>query len=479
MESSSQCEMEWLCGRDKPQKFRFWFSWLTLVGLFATVSTVCSASNFIDKTHSSTSDSIADLDSRFQTALDQYLSSRELGPNKQSINWDSVLNPSKSPLNNLIEIRRHEKALLQKLDRPEIFEVLDYLYQYNDTAMVRKLTDRIKAKGGAEPIALHYLMLAKYYEGRGRWDGVRASLKNIKVAALPEQDQHYYYLLMGYALQQLKEHRKSYLYYRKVPSGSPYYIYAKLNEGTAYLKQGWWTEAHIEFNKAIGAVHEDTQAEILNRLYVTLGFSQLHYEFYRDARKTLHNVSLNSKYTNKALMGLGLSAAYQEDFVGAINAFKILADKKPQDLNVDEVKLLLPKSYEEIGDLASAMEEYQTSIDYYKRKSKQIGQMRREISRSKQDELLQLIDRLKITDEQLFSESNLVPEYFLNNFSLLNDISKAVPDLRKYRYIEDLQADYSREIKSVLRSNLQVRDDMIDSYLSQAKLGMAKLYDRD
>ena len=240
------------------------------------------------------------------------------------------------------------------------------LYGNNETATLRDLTDCVNAKADPVAKAENYFLLAKYYYQRKNWQGVLAALSKVDIKHLSIADGHYSELLEGYALQAQKKHRQAINIYKRIPPSSPYYTHAKINEGTAYLRQGWWTEAHHEFKQAISANTHAQTRDLTNRVYVTLGFSQLHHEFYRDARDTLRNVSLDSDYTNRALMGLGLAAAYQEDYSGALNAFNRLATNNQVDLSVDESFLLVPNTYEELGDQDKAAEAYLKAIEFYK-----------------------------------------------------------------------------------------------------------------
>lgn len=424
---------------------------------------------------------LAKLDLIYQQILDEYLTEHVSTSitNASHSELEALTSDQYPPLVNLRRIREHMPSLMKSTDQELRYQVLAYLYKHNDTASVSKFTERVKTKGTSAQKAKHYLLLAQYYWSRDNWKGTRAALTNVDRTSLVTQDQQYYYLLMGYALQQLKEHRKAYRYYRRIPQSSPYYGYAKLNEGTAYLRQGWWTEAFIEFESAIEAAKlEKTPDDLLDRIYVTLGFAQLTYEFYRDSRITLRNVSVESEYTNKALMGLGLSAAYQKDFAGAVNAFGILVKKPEKDVTVDEAMLLLPKAYEEIGNLALAMENYQNAINYYQAKLSQIAQSQKNLKNSSASSLLTATKKSREFDSEQFASGSVVPDYNFQNYSALLEMRKtASPKLT--RKIDELLKRYSSQIKSMVDTSLKRRTSMVDSYLSQAKLGMAKLYDQE
>lgn len=429
---------------------------------------------------------LPELDSRFQEALDAYLRQQIKAvsnkPSNQKLLFLALLDfiqGADKPLDKLVAIRLNMVRVLENLQHPRIFELLDFLYLKNDTAAIKRISDAIKQTGSPSFRATNYFLLAKYYNSRGNWKGVKAALANLDVNELSLADQHYYYLLMGFALQQLKEHRQGYLYYRKIPAESPYYAHAKLNEGTAYLRQGWWTEAQIEIKHALASTQSSSDQNFKDRLYTVLGYLQLHYEFYRDARESLRNVSINGQYTNKALMGLGLSAAYQKDYDGAINAFKILSEKTSHDLNVDEVKLLLPKAYEEIADFGMATSAYQNAIAYYNSRLLKIEKILSDLDKTPKSALGDALRELDFSELEIYGKPHYIPMYFYDNYQLIVAMQTKPLDADTIKTVDQLQSRYQTQLKMMVRDNIKLRKAIINSYLSQAKFGMANLYDNE
>lgn len=375
-------------------------------------------------------------------------------------------------------IRSNMELLRGAPGKGEFAELLAYLYEVNDTATVQQLTEHLKTAGDAAALSRNYFLLAQYYERRENWQGVQGALSKVDVRELDAGDRHYYPLLMGYALQNLKDHRKSLQYYQQIPGNSPYFAYAKLNEGTANLRQGWWTEAHLEFERAIQFLTDNARDESLrNRLLVVLGYSQLHYEFYRDARNTLRKVAVTSDSANKALMGIGLAAAYQKDFVGAANAFRLLTEKPAADLSVDEAFLLLPYAQVETGDRAAAGLAYQKAIDHYQRKLEELQRLQNGVLKADQDQLLKNIGAAETRATELFGGTSTVPGYLQKNFANLLRMPPLPGETGLEKTAWDLRQRYQAHLRDVTAQNIGARRAILDSYLSQAKFGMAKLYD--
>jgi hypothetical protein len=384
-----------------------------------------------------------------------------------------------SVLDALAAIRAHQNLLLQSITKKEFGVLLEYLYRNNDTATIQGLTEGLKKSGDPVALSRNYFLLARYYESRRNWRGVQAALGKVNPRDLDIGDSHYYNLLMGFALQNLKQHRKALKFYQQVPRTSPYFSHVKLNEGTAFLRQGWWTEAHLEFEKAIQSLDQTGgDDELRNRILVVLGYSQLNYEFYRDARHTFRKVALASEAMNKALMGIGLAAAYQKDFAGAANAFEILAGKTPADLSVDEAFLLLPVAQAEARDGAAAATAYQNAIRHYENKIRELADLQQKLQASDLDASLRTIRELDKRSSELYGEQAGIPAFLLDNYQNLLAMREASVSLGLKPHFNLLHEEYKELLQGITHTNIDSRIGILNSYLSQAKFGMAQLYDK-
>lgn len=455
--------------------------WLIVVGMLFSASLATAQST--GKTPSTPKlDEIEAADQKYQEFLDQFYRQHSkrypsaLLTDIQSLAEVVVDAPA---LDALAAIRANQDLILQNITKKEFDVLLEYLYRNNDTATIQSVTEGLKKS--ADPVALsrNYFMLAKYYESRRNWRGVQAALSKVNQRDLGVGDTHYYNLLMGFALQNLKQHRKALKFYQQIPQTSPYFSHVKLNEGTAFLRQGWWTEAHLEFEKAIQALEQSGgDAELRNRILVVLGYSQLNYEFYRDARNTFRKVALTSDSINKALMGVGLAAAYQKDFAGAANAFQILAAKTPADLSVDEAYLLLPVAQAEAGDGAGAATAYQNAVRHYEDKLRELTSLQQKLKASDLDASLRTIRELDNRSAELYGEQSGIPAFLLDNYQNLLAMREASASVGLKSQFNSLHGDYKQLLQGITHTNIDSRIGILNSYLSQAKFGMAQLYDK-
>lgn len=427
-------------------------------------------------------DTLESADQQYQTFTDlfyrQYLKSRPSAP-ASGIQALAQMVDAAPLLETIAAIRANQDLLLQNATKREFEVLLEFLYRNNDTATIQALTEGLKKSGDPVALSHNYFLLAKYYESRQNWRGIQAALSKVNQRELSVGDNHYYHLLMGFALQNLKQHRQALKFYQQIPQASPYFSHVKLNEGTAFLRQGWWTEAHLEFEKAIKALDQSGgDAELRNRILVVLGYSQLNYEFYRDARDTFRRVALDSGSMNKALMGIGVAAAYQKDFAGAANAFRILTEKVPSDLNVDEAYLLLPVAQAEAGDGAAAAIAYQNAIRHYENKIQELEALQQRLKDSDFDVSLRTIRELDNRAWEIYGGQEGSPKFLMNNYQNLLALRDASTGLGLAAQFTALHDEYKKLLQGITHTNVDSRIGILNSYLSQAKFGMAQLYDK-
>ncbi len=375
-----------------------------------------------------------------------------------------------------ILIRSHKQLLWTQFETDLFWSAMAWLYRANDTATVREFMEFIKKQNNPKALARSWFLLARYYEERGQWAAVQGALTKIENKFLPPGDAEYAVFLRGFALQQVKQHRPATDIYRTISSASPWYPHARLNEGIAYLRQGWWSEAHLQFHKAIAASADAGDDELENRLLVVLGYSQLHFEFYRDARETFRKVNLDSIYAQRALLGLGLAAAHQTDFQGALNAFLRLAGTGALNASVDEAWLLVPYAYEELGQRALALESYEKAKSRYRQRLVDVEKSMDSVGSNTLPILEKLALYRKPADETAPVERP-VPAFIEENFRLLQSLQTLAKARHLSMSADELLARYERWINQALRNALEEQKDTLNGYQSQVQFGLARLYD--
>ena len=259
----------------------------------------------------------------------------------------------------------------QNIDTTPIIKICSVLFEANEWNTASLLYKKVKKQGDKSLVSNVSLSLAKYYFSRNQWQETIGIVDSIS-SDLPPEDYHNALLVRGISLQRLQKHRTALEQYTKIPPGSRYYVAARLNMAIANIRQDWWTDAHTIINDLLNDKGLASDDELTDRLYIVLGYSLIQQQYYRNSRDAFRNVRLDGKYTNKALLGLALTAAYQEDYVGALNAIKVLKASKTRDLPVDEANLLLPYFYERLKQLSTASAGYIEAIKYYEVRAQDI-----------------------------------------------------------------------------------------------------------
>jgi hypothetical protein len=222
------------------------------------------------------------------------------------------------------------------------------------------------------------------------------------------------------------------------------------------------------------------QEEALNRLYLTLGYSLLSQKNYRDSRDYFRYISVDSLFSNRALLGITLTAANQNDFVGALNSAHILKDKQTYALPVDESYLLIPYFYEKLQQPTTASAGYLEAINYYKKRITEVQSLiDSEIDLGNYPINTNINTTLEIENNPVNFSADY-PDYFFENYSSLKIYARYLEQIDneeiKSKY-EQLKSQYEHTIVKMIRHILIKRVEQLNSYMGQSRFGLARLYD--
>lgn len=363
-------------------------------------------------------------------------------------------------------------AIARQIHLPQIQKIAALALSLHNIAIAENLLKIAKNQGDSFGEARITFELAKYNADQGRWANVITMLKDSGVIEnLTKEDAAEANLLIGTALQQQKKHRDAMSFYEKIKPDSPHYRLAQLNLATANIRQDWWSDAQLAIQNGL-KINRSKKDDLDYRLYTVLGYSQIQFGFYRDARESFRNVSLKSSYTNRALLGLGMAALHQEDFIGALSAFNHLREKQDNDISVAESYLLSAFTSRQLGQHEAALSAYQEAIAYYSTLSKkQAAALSNLINGAATS---QSIDAIFLRPE---SRNNKPLRQLAEKINLVADVlgqplsNSHVTALTKCKTA--LQKDYLATAQQLLATE----QEAITSYLSQSKFGLATLYD--
>jgi len=373
----------------------------------------------------------------------------------------------------LIYVNR--KTVEDNLDTKALFKIIELLLDKNEWNLANTLYQQLKSEGDKSLLAPVQFIFAKYHAKRDEWKQVVKLLDGV-FTDLSEENVAYAYLLHGSALQHIKKHRQAVNSYSKVPATSIYYSYAQLNTAIANIRQGWWTDAQTKIKHLLKVSNKTNKDELTNRLYLILGYALLQREYYRDARDAFRHIGLDSRYTNRALLGIGLTATSQGDYIGGLNALTILKDKKTFDLSVDESYLLVPYVYEKLQQEMTVSTSYTDAMNYFTKRMHKLDKISAQHIDFKYLDYDQKTMSLNIQNNS-FNYGNRYPESFLNNFSQLYEFKKISKSSKFKKRISKLLSKYDATYQDVISDLADQRQGYLKSYLNQSRYGLARLYD--
>lgn len=369
-------------------------------------------------------------------------------------------------------IVRNMPAITQQINSPQVQQIAALALGLHGMDVAQSLLSQAKDQGDNFSEARITFEIAKYQADAAHWPEVVALLKNaVIIESLAKEDAAEANLLIGTALQQQKKHREAMSYYEKIKPDSAHYRLAQLNYATANIRQDWWTDAHLAIQSAL-KINGAKKDELDYRLYTVLGYSQIQYGFYRDARESFRNVAIKSSYTNRALLGLGMAALHQEDFIGALNAFNLLREKQENDISVAESYLLSSFALRQLGQHEAALASYQEAVTYYQQLEKKQAAAHSNLASRPIN--LQLNESIFIRPE---SRHNKQLRRLFEKISITNSLLAQPLSNSRANSLTAMKAALEKDYQTIAQELLAKEQESIQSYLSQSRFGLATLYD--
>lgn len=371
---------------------------------------------------------------------------------------------------NINTIKRH-------IDHPSSFEFLGLLLQENEWKLAVFIYEELKVLGDRTLLATGRFLFAKYHADRQQWQQVYDLLDG-QLIELSNSDMDYGYLLHGTALQNLKRHRDAADSYKKISVNSQYYDYAQLNKAITDIRQGWWSDAQSTINTLLANSKKDNSDELINRLNLVLGYALLQHEYYRNARQAFRRIGLHSHYTNRALLGITLSATSQGDYIGGLNALKILKQNTIFDLSVDESYLLFPYVYEQLQQQVTVTASYTEAMEYYQSRINELNKAK-SINYNLINTSYNKASSSIIINNNAFDLGRNYPESFFKNYQKLGQLINLSKSQRLTRKMHSLMEKYNKAFNQILSNVISERIEYLNSYLNQSRYGLARLYDNN
>ena len=359
-------------------------------------------------------------------------------------------------------------------DHALVISFVDDLLQHNERQLAQTIYGRVEAANAPDNLTYLNYIFAKYYARQRDWPQVNRLLAQISVNLAPE-DADYAYLLQGLSRQFLKEHRQSIESYNAISRDSDYFVHARLNIAVANIRQGWITEAQSIIKKLIPVSRSREKTELTNRMFVVLGYALLQQEYFRDARNAFGNVESDSTLTNRALFGTALSAISQGDLEAGLTAVDRLKQSERDDLSRDEAYLLLPYLYERLDQKILVEDSFSAAIKHYQARILGLEALKHLPLDFTQ---INLEDSGALILQELeFDFSQQYPAYLLTNRHNLDQLSDEVSNTDLSSRIGSLADQHDQLLHEIITSLIDQQIAYLNSYLNQARYGLARHYD--
>lgn len=376
----------------------------------------------------------------------------------------------------ILLLYRHVELINNNLDHDSINHFLSLLLEHNELNLANRLFKTIQNEGDDFQIARSKFIFAKYYADQLAWTEVKKYLEKVP-QELSAQNSAYALLLQGIALQQLKQHRQAQDSYQKIPPSSQYYRHARLNLAIAHIRQGWLTSARTTISELISSSEKNNPDEFTNRLYLVLGYALLQRDYYRSARESFRNISLDSLYINRALLGIAMCVTNMGEFENALNTLSLLKAKKTTDLSTEESYLLIPYVYEKLGQQVDVATSYTEAMAHYQNRINDLKTIPNQHQTSSMTLINDDATHFNISGHE-FEFGKRFPGAFINNYRQLMAFSAINKNQKFDAPIEELLHKHKQLFQQLIAQLVNQKIDQLDSYLSQARFGLARLYDK-
>lgn len=312
---------------------------------------------------------------------------------------------------------------------------------------------------------LYFNIAYSAYENQ-RYEEALNYLKKID-DSLDDDSVYHALLIYGLIYFEQEDYEKSKFYLKRIDKSSKYYSSSQYNLGLISMKAYWWSEAEEHLNKAISTFDikdvSEYQSYVMDKLYLTLGYSQISRKNFRSSKASFSNVSLKSPIKMRALMGIALSEIGLGRLGKAATILKIIKNKSQSSVKFDAL-VTLPQVYQRAGNIKETVEYYKTAIS----------------------EMSVISDVIKHRDKTLVSKMQLLgegDEWKTSNIVVRKAI---IDDLLKYRLVN---RKFGPLLKSSLSQLEKIKDkytvsrstylsELLNNYIKQSKYALAVIYDQ-
>lgn len=338
---------------------------------------------------------------------------------------------------------------------------LSYGMHYEAEAVFKRLI----AEGASPQIRDRaWLQLAKVRYQKGLYEDAIRAIEEIQ-DNIPEELKGATQLQMANVLMARGEYQQAADMLLKFPRNDQFAQYVNYNLGVALFRSDRQIEG-TEYLDAVGmsrAGDEELKA-LRDKANIALGYVLLANDDFPRAKAYFQRVRVSGPFSNKALLGLGWSDAFQQDYRRALAPWLELSTRTLSDAAVYESLLAIPYAYERLQAYQQSMQAYETAISAF---SDDLNRLNLAIETVKKGKLWEkLLNNISTQERKItWGLEDLPPEvesrfvYTLvsgHSFQqsidslrhliyLNNSLSKQADNMETFQYILDLRKETYKE----------------------------------
>lgn len=236
---------------------------------------------------------------------------------------------------------------------------LSYGMHYQAEALFKKL---IKEGASLEVRDKAWLQLAKVRYQKGLFEDAIRALEEIE-KSIPEELVGATKLQMANVLMARGENQQAADMLMQFPQDDQFADYVRYNLGVALFKSDKQIEG-TEHLDTVGRIKTDNGElkALRDKANIALGYVLLANDDFPKAKAYFQRVRIRGPFSNKALLGLGWSDAFQQDYQNALVPWLELATRERADAAVYESLLAVPYAFERLKAYQRSMKGYTDAI---------------------------------------------------------------------------------------------------------------------
>ena len=298
------------------------------------------------------------------------------------------------------------------------------------------------------------------------------SLRYLKKIDDSLDDESVYHALLIYGLIYFEkgEYVKSKQYFKRIDSSSRHYSSAQYNLGLISMRFSWWSEAEQFLNNSITAFDlknsDKKQSIMMDKLYLTIGYSQISRKDFRSSKSSFSNISIDSPVKMRALMGIAISEIGLGNLGKSATILKIIKDKGVSTVKLDAL-VTLPQVYQKAGNTRETVNYYDAAILNMRSLLKKINVDMKDSGTS--------YSRLPLFD----IDNDWIMRGFKNCNALLNElISYKSIGRENIQLLKKSKIKLELEKKKYAAVKIKIISELLKDYIKQSKYALAVIYDK-